>query len=182
MAVVLVYTSFRSAPEYACILFTAMLLSDVCDGVIARALRVVTVGGAWLDTLADRCVAVSCVLIGMQAGISPVIAALFLAREILFASLTGIIPPLTSEVRDRIVGHVGGVPLRAAAGCALLARAATPLTSIVETLYVTAAAISIVSIPLRLWSQRSVLSAMFVPAVAKRTTVNARGVTVDASW
>jgi phosphatidylglycerophosphate synthase len=161
MAVVLVYTSFRGTPAYACLLFAVMLVSDVCDGVAARALRVTSRGGAWLDTLADRCVAVSCVLIGLQAGISPVIAVLFLAREMLFASLVGIIPPLSSGLRDRILGHFGGVPLRAAAGCALLARAVTPLSLVVETFYLTALAVSLTCIPFRLWSKRSALLAMF---------------------
>jgi phosphatidylglycerophosphate synthase len=161
MAIGLVSVALQVPPWWAVIYYGLMLLTDVLDGILARSVGCETRGGEWFDRFGDRCVAISCILLGVEAGIPSIIATLFLVREVLFASMPGLISTLNEPAWARLIGHVGGVPLRAAAGYVLIGRVYPICQSQTSILYSVALTLSLLCGPARLWYLRFAMMAAF---------------------
>lgn len=74
-----------SEPALACaaILFAIAALTDLLDGQVARRWGRVTVLGAFLDPLADKCVIDGCIIaLVLRSAFPPALAAIFLGRDL----------------------------------------------------------------------------------------------------
>ena len=121
MAFVLLSDRIDHAFGVAAVLFTVAALTDIADGYLARRWEITTTLGAFLDSVADKVLAVGALLVLIEVGRAWSWAAfIIIGRELAIMGLRGVAALEKSKVPPSIWGKIKTVFQFSAIGLAML--------------------------------------------------------------